>query len=167
MLFFDTQDNREFWTRACEKSGVDSNSRYRAGTFSELTLVGDETLKDVVEIVDSLTQLAVDGEKRGTAHMKLHFEHEKLKIREPGDYWIVTKSSGEPVCVVRVTNVDILPFDQVGEKFAASEGEDDLSLRYWREAHKAYFMAQCEMWDEEWRDDMPIVCESFELVYKP
>jgi uncharacterized protein YhfF len=146
---------------------VDPESTHTAGTFSELTLVGDETLDDVIEIVDSLTQLAVDGKKRGTAHMKLHFEHEGFKIREPGDYWVVTKSSGEPVCVVRVTNVNITSFNQVGEKFAASEGEGDLSLKYWREAHKAYFMAQCEMWDKEWRDDMPIVCESFELVYKP
>lgn len=167
MLLFNNSDTNEFWTQACEAEGFDPDARRISGAFSELTLVGDESLEDVIEITDSLTQLAVDGTKRGTAHMKLHFEHEGIEMREPGDFWVVTNSRGEPVCIVRLTNVETTAFDQVGEEFAASEGEDDLSLRYWGEAHKAYFMAQCEMWGEEWRDDMPIVCESFELVYKP
>ena len=81
--------------------------------------------------------------------------------------WIVTTVLGDPLCVVRITNVDIKPFNQVGDVFAASEGEGDLSLEHWRGAHLGYFKQQCLEWDQEWRDDRPVVCESFELVYRP
>ena len=166
MLCFDTSDTRDFWSNACRQANIDSQARHFAGTFSELTTVGDETVDDVIEIVDSLTQLAHDGQKRGTAHMQLHFEHEGIRVREPGDYWIVTNSVGKPACIVQVTNVAVLPFEEVGDEFADSEGEGDLTLEYWREAHKGNFIEQGAMWGETWRDDMPIVCESFELVYK-
>jgi len=44
--------------------------------------------------------------------MRLHFEHEKIRMRQPGDCWIVTMVAGEPLCVVRITNVDIKPFNR-------------------------------------------------------
>jgi hypothetical protein len=59
------------------------------------------------------------------------------------------------------------PFDQVAVEFAAPEGEGDLSVAHWRGAHINYFKSQCKRWGQEWRDDRPIVCESFELAYRP
>ena len=161
MLIFDTPETDAFWRRACEATGIDPATPHHAGTFAE------PATDERATFIDELAGMARDGKKRGTAHMRLHFEHEKIRMRQPGDCWIVTTVAGEPLCVVRITNVDIKPFDQVGEVFAASEGEGDLSVEYWRGAHLDYFRRQCRQWDHEWRDDEPVVCESFDLVHRP
>ena len=161
MLIFDTPETKTFWHKACDAAGIDPATPHHAGTFATPAYV------DHTGFIDELAGMARDGQKRGTAHMQLNFEHENIRVREPGDCWIVTTVAGEPLCVVQITNVDIKPFNQVGDVFAASEGEGDLSLEHWRGAHLGYFTQQCREWGYEWRDDRPVVCESFELVYRP
>ncbi len=167
MLFFDTAETQAFWRDACGATGIDPGTTYHAGTFAEPVEEDEMPIGVQVAITEELSRLARDGEKRGTTHMRLHFEQEAIRMREPGDCWIVTTVAGAPLCVVRITTVEIMPFDQVGEVFAASEGEGDLSLEYWRGAHIDYFKAQCRQWGHEWRNDQPVVCESFELVHQP
>ena len=161
MLIFDAPEIEAFWQQACEATGIDPATQHHAGTFAEPDGDGD------AEFIGELARMARDGRKRGTAHMRLHFEHEGIRMREPGDCWIVTTTAGKPLCVVRITNVAITPFKDVGPEFAASEGEGDLSVAYWRDAHLGYFKRQCRQWGHEWQDDQPTVCENFELVYRP
>ncbi len=161
MLRFDTAATQAFWREACAATGIDPATTYHSGTFAE------PTTPDRAEFINELSGMARDGDKRGTAHMRLQFEQENIAMREPGDCWIVTTTDGVPLCVVRMTGVAITPFDQVAVEFAASEGEGDLSVAHWRGAHINYFKSQCKRWGEEWRDDRPIVCESFELAYRP
>lgn len=161
MLRFDNDETQAFWRDACAATGIDPATTHHAGTIAE------PSTPDRAAFIDVLSGMARDGDKRGTAHMRLQFEQEDILLREAGDCWIVTTTDGEPLCVVRITGVAITPFDQVGEIFAASEGEGDLSVAHWRGAHIDYFKRQCRRWDREWRDDRPVVCESFELVYRP
>ncbi len=79
--------------------------------------------------------------------------------------WIVLKCDGNPVCVVKIIGIDIMPFNQVNPVFAASEG--DLSLDFWRNGHREYFQKQCERWGVTWRESFPVVCGSFITVYRP
>ena len=78
---------------------------------------------------------------------------------------MVLNAALEPQCVVRCTNIALVPFREVTEEFAASEGEGDLSREYWATAHKRYFVKQLAEWDMEWDDTLVVVCESFELVW--
>ena len=167
MLFFDTAETLAFWHQACEATGIDAATPHHAGTFAEPVEEDEMPIDEQVAIIEEISRLARDGAKRGTTHTRLHFEQEGIRLRRPGDCWIVTTVAGEPLCVVRITKVEIMPFDQVSEAFAASEGEGDLSFDYWRRGHLAYFTAQCRHWDAAWRDDLPVVCESFELVHRP
>jgi len=159
MLRFDTDATRAFWAQACEATGTDPATTHHAGTFAE------PRTPERAPFLDQLSEMALAGDKRGTAHMKLQFEHDAIPMREPGDCWIVTTCAGDPVCVVRITGVAITPFEEVGETFAASEGEGDLSVAHWRNAHLAYFQHQRQAWGEAWCDDMPIICENFERIY--
>jgi uncharacterized protein YhfF len=61
--------------------------------------------------------------------------------------------------------VVIVPFEEVGEEFAAAEGEGDGSLQYWRECHWAYFERECKRIGREPSPRMLIVCERFEVIY--
>ena len=51
------------------------------------------------------------------------------------------------------------------EEFAATEGEGDASLAFWRDAHWAAFSRELEGIGRSPQADMPVVCERFEVVY--
>ena len=52
---------------------------------------------------------------------------------------MITDWTGLARCVIRTSLVEVVAFADVGEEFAAAEGEGDGSLEYWREAHRAAF----------------------------
>jgi len=132
----------------------------------DLAIVHATTLADPVLALemDTLIDLIISEQKRGTAHLDNDFEKSRVARRAVGDYWIILGSDLAPRCLVRLTNVEVKPFDQVGEIFAACEGEGDLSLAHWRDVHRAYYQSQCKAWCIQWREDLTVVCESFELV---
>ena len=141
--------------------GISSVKPHCASTFAE------PRSPDRVAGIDALAQLAHENQKRGTAHLAVQFEHDSIPMRNIGDYWIILKCDGTPICVVQIIGIEITPFDQVGPVFAASEGEGDLSLSYWRDAHIPYYQSQCERWGIAWREDLAVVCESLIAVYRP
>ena len=113
---------------------------------------------------DELLDLVAAGKKRATAHLSLDFEINRVARRAPGDYWLVVDTVSAPRFLVRVTDVDVRPFDEVQLSFAAREGEGDSSLEYWRTVHREYFQLQCAAWEIDWSETLPVVCEGFELI---
>ncbi|MBT4890371.1 MAG: ASCH domain-containing protein [Rhodospirillales bacterium] len=161
MRTIDTPEINVFWQDACTALEINIDSPHIACAFAEATS------PDRVSAIDAIGELSLSNQKRGTAHLELQFKTDGIPMRNIGDYWIVLKCDGSPICVVKIIALDIVPFNQVGPVFAASEGEGDLSLDYWRNVHGRYFKAQCERWGKEWRDDFSVVCESFITVYRP
>ncbi len=78
---------------------------------------------------------------------------------------MVTNWQQEPLCVIETTHVEIVPYEEVSEAFAAVEGEGDGSLRHWREVHWAFFTRECHRLGREQSLRMPIICERFKVVY--
>lgn len=115
---------------------------------------------------DELAALVLAGRKRATAGLLWAYEQAGKPLPKPGDLSVVTRFSGEPVCVIETRRVDIVPFNEVGAEFAATEGEGDGSLAYWQRAHTAYFGRECQRLAREFRADMPVVCEQFAVVFK-
>ena len=156
MIHSDSAAAKTFWRTFCEQTGASVGTEYHARTFSDPR---NSTL------TDEIAELARQGKKRGTAHLALDFEKNRVPQRKPGEYLIVLNVALEPLCVVRCTNIAVVPFREVTAEFAASEGEGDLSLEYWGRVHKRYFLKQLTEWDMEWDDSLEVVCESFELVW--
>lgn len=113
---------------------------------------------------DELLGLVAAGKKRATAHLALDFEINRVRRRAVGDYWVVVDTASKPHYLVRVTDIDVRPFNEVGASFAAREGEGDSSLDYWRTVHREYFQPQCADWGVPWSETLPTVCEGFELI---
>jgi len=84
-----------------------------------------------------------------------------------GDLSIVTNWSGEPLCIIETESVEVLPFSEVSSEFAATEGEGDGSLSFWREAHRQYFTRECARAGREFAESMLVACERFKVVYRP
>lgn len=82
-----------------------------------------------------------------------------------GDLVIITNWDGEAQCIIRTTQVDILPFNEVSETHAEMEGEGDQTLAYWRKVHWDFFSKDLNSFGETPTKDMMVVCERFEKIY--
>ena len=120
---------------------------------------------DSEALSESLIALIRAGVKRGTCSLAWSRDFDGESIPEAGDIEIVLDWHGRPALVLRVTEVHIVPFDCVGAEFAASEGEGDLSLTHWRTEHWRFFTDECSRIGRVADSSMPLICESFEVLY--
>lgn len=116
---------------------------------------------------DALANLVLKEEKRATAGLLWSFEAAKKPLPREGVFSVVTNWRSEPLCVIETTEVSVIPFEEVGDCFAAREGEGDKSLEYWRKVHWSYFERECRRIGKSPSLRMPVVCEEFSLVYSP
>lgn len=82
-----------------------------------------------------------------------------------GSLDLVTTWDGEACAVIRTSRVIVLPFVAVPPEHAAAEGEGDGSLTWWRHVHREYYTRELAETSYTPTDDMPIVCQYFEVVY--
>ena len=148
---------RSFWKEFEAAAGYDASERfYEAFHF-------DDNERDANE----LARMVLVGTKRATTGLFWSFETAGKPIPKPGALSVVTNWYSEPLCVIETTNVAIVPFDEVTERFAATEGEGDKTLHYWRRGHWSYFGRECKRIGKEPSLQMPVVCEEFAVAYPP
>ena len=116
------------------------------------------------EDADICLQLVLDGQKRATAASVKELELCGDPIPQVGDLSIVTDFDGVPRAVIRTTSVELKRFGDVDENFARAEGEGDLTLEWWRDAHYAFFTRVLAGTKVKIDDDLLIACERFEVV---
>lgn len=114
---------------------------------------------------DECARLVATGRKRATAPSQWSFESRGEPLPRAGDLHVITDWAGEAKCIIRITGVEVLPFDAIAEEHARAEGEGDGSLAWWRNAHRAYYRRELEGSGCQFQPDMPIVFEWFECVY--
>ncbi len=115
---------------------------------------------------DLLADLVLRGEKTATASAYRLYEIQNEPLPKVGEYSVILDSRQQAVCVIQTTIVYIIPFCEVSEMHAYKEGEGNKTLTFWRNVHRVFF-SECLLeagvaFDEE----MKVVCEEFEVVYK-
>jgi uncharacterized protein YhfF len=118
------------------------------------------------EMADELGALIVDGTKTATCSALWEWEAEGELPPETGAITIVLDGRGQPIGIVETTEVSIRKYNEVYADFARDEGEGDLSLQYWRKAHKNFFSRTLPEIGKGFSEEMPLVCERFRLIYK-
>jgi uncharacterized protein YhfF len=121
---------------------------------------------DGPEMADRLGGLVLAGRKTATCSALWELEAEGEPVARPGEKSIILDGRGEPLCVIETTEVEVRRFDEVDEAFAREEGEGDLSLAYWREAHRRFFAGTLPEIGHRFSNDMPLVCERFRVIYR-
>jgi len=117
------------------------------------------------ENCNELAELVKIGQKKATASAVRSYEFEGEELPKVGDHSIITNWEGEAQFIIKTSRIDIVPFREVTEEFAATEGEGDGSLEYWRDAHIYFFKEEFEEIGEEFTEDALTVCERFEVVF--
>ncbi len=76
------------------------------------------------------------GEKTATAGL---LEERDAPLGRAGDRRVLLGFDEEPVAVVELTEVHVVPAGDVDLQFARDEGEGFESVEEWREAHERFF----------------------------
>ena len=114
---------------------------------------------------NELLRLVLIGQKKATASSLWGYEIEGERAPEVGDLSIVTDWDGVPRCVIETIMVTLIPFLDITYDVCKREGEDD-TLESWRVGHIHFFMEEGNELGYEFRDDMPVFFEDFEVVYQ-
>ncbi|MBK7706770.1 MAG: ASCH domain-containing protein [Acidobacteria bacterium] len=147
-------DVQTFWKAFCATSGVAPETPFQTWFFGNRSDQARE-----------LAELVINGPKRATASL---FEfNEKHPDVAPihGGYSVITDFEGNPMCVIRTTEVRQLPFEEVDAEFAFDEGEGDRTLDDWRDGHRTYFSREASENGFEFSELSLVCCERFELLY--
>jgi len=145
-----------FWSAFTATLAHDPSDRFYDASYFD----------DNAPSADALAALVLAGTKRATAGLLWAYEADGQPLPKPGNLSVVTLFSGEPVCVIETSSVQIVPFSEVDADFAATEGEGDASLAYWQRAHTAFFGRECQRIGREFSPSAPVVCEKFAVVYR-
>lgn len=144
------EKSKKYWEEYWRAQGKDKPSSVTAWQF------GDDP--------NYLAQLVIGGVKTATCSGLIFYELEHEPLPAVDDYSIILSSKDEPLAIIRTSQVDIMPMNEVPEEFAIAEGEGDRTYRYWKEAHERFFKKELSEVGLEYTEDMMLVCERFELV---
>ena len=149
---------KEYWDRFLASLPADSPYRERSYVA--------EGWGDSPELADELGALIVQGTKTATCSALWEWEVEGNPIPEAGLITVALDGRGQPLCIVETIEVTVRKYNEVDADFAREEGEGDLSLDYWRQAHRNYFSRVLRKIGKEFSEEMPLVCERFRVIYK-
>ena len=110
-----------------------------------------------------LLGLVLEGKKRATASSLWEYELEGEPLPKVGEMSIITYWDGTPGCVIRTTNVRIIPYRDMTFDIAKLEGEDD-TLESWQKNHEAFFIEEGKELGYTFSEDMPVIFEEFVVV---
>lgn len=145
----------EFWKEFLAKTGRNEDTQYIEVFHFELS----------EKWANALLRLVLIGQKKATASSLWSYENAKEPLPKVGDLSIITDWDGVPQCVIETTAITILPFSEITYDIAKREGEDD-TLESWLKGHTRFFKEEGKILGYEFTEDMPVVFEDFEVVYK-
>ena len=150
----DKRKSDEFWAEFCASTGVDRGVPHQVWHFG-----------NTPEMAIELAKLVLSGKKTATASLASVNEIKPEEAPIDDGYSVVTDIVGEPIAMIQTVEIRHIPFVEVDKKFAADEGEGDLSLEYWRKVHWDYFSREAKELGLEFSDHSIICCERFRLLF--
>lgn len=140
---------RQFWNDFClvtQQEGTEYKDAFQFGASA-----------------DWLADLVIQGKKTATTSGYVFYELEKEALPQVDEYYIVLNGAEEPVAVIQIQSVNVLPMNEVTEEFALAEGAGDYD--FWWDAHEKFFTELLKAYNKEFSPDMLVVCERFKKVY--
>ncbi len=116
-------------------------------------------------LADQLPDLVLRGEKTATASAYELYKLENEPLPQVGSFDVILDSQDRAVCIVEITKVSVLPFNEVSAEHAFKEGEGDKSLAYWQQVHEEFFTECLAEAGLEFSQETGVVLEEFRKVY--
>ncbi len=113
------------------------------------------TFGDNPQMADELAEQTASGKNLANCFLFSN-EYQQIKV---GDRSYVKNSLGNPICVIEVTEVTIVPFEKVDESFAKAEGY--ATLKEWQSIHNEFFRRI----HPKFNNKTVVVCQRFKLLH--
>ncbi|HEY7031081.1 MAG TPA: ASCH domain-containing protein [Thermomicrobiales bacterium] len=118
------------------------------------------------ELADELAGLVERGIKTATSSLLRYYQEGNHPIERVGDRCIVLASTGQPRCIIEMTEVRIVPFGEVDAAFAVDYGEGERTLAWWREHLGDYYAKHSAAAGWPFGEETPLVCKRFRVVFR-
>lgn len=143
----------DFWQRIKRETGIE-------GDFTDVWGFGGTS-----EVKQELLDLILEGRKRASTNLLRESELAGYPPSEVGQYNIVLDGNDKPAAVIKTVSLRRARFNEVDEEHAYWEGEGDRTVETYLEEHIKYYNRVGEVLGFEFREDMEVEFERFELVY--
>lgn len=156
----DAEELDRFWADAQIRAGINPTREITGTHTADILAPPAWSFGDDPEIADQQLQFVLDGVKRATASSVAEYDAADMPLPEEGEMSILLDGGGHPRALIRMTEVRVVPFADVGDDHVALEGDE--SLEAWRARYRALFRSEPDVaaFDER----MPVVLEQFELL---
>lgn len=115
------------------------------------------------EITDQLADLYLQKKKWAGSGLVEDYQSVGDPLPKVGNYWMLLRSNGEVACLLKTERIVFNKFKDVPEEIAIAEGEDDLSLKSWRDIHEKFFSPNLEKWGVKDINEATVITEFFKL----
>lgn len=146
---------KEFWS-----AFLDANPEVPPDTPFQTWFFGNSS-----KMARELAELVMAGTKTATASLLETNTRQQENAPVENGYSVVTDFEGNPLCVIRTTEIRHVAFSEVDAAFAFDEGEDDRTLESWRIGHRDYFLREARELGFEFNENSIVCCERFELLF--
>lgn len=110
-------------------------------------------------------KLINEGIKTASCSLKAGYEIEQEPLPKVGRLSVVLDWDQNPICIIKLTSVEVCPFNQVSEAFAYAEGEGDRTYQWWKLAHLRFFEWYANELNITFSEYDDLVLERFEKVF--
>ena len=143
-----------YWYRFLEATGRDKDEKCAGDlNFEAHGFVNDEQLA-----------LVLSGKKTTMFSSFASYSADNEPLPVSGELYVVIDRNENPRCIIELTSVAIIPFNQITWEMAQAEGEDD-SLESWRTKEQEYLEDEGAVVGFEFTPDIKLVCQTFHVIY--
>ena len=145
----------EYWNKFLTETNLPEDTK----------CAGDLNFEAKGFICDELTSLVLSGQKTAFFSSYATFTIDQEPLPVSGELYILLDRAENPVCVIELQSVNIIPFNEVTWEMAKLEGEDQ-NLGEWKQKHQEYLEDEGAVLGFEFTPDIKLVFQTFRVVYK-
>lgn len=144
-----------YWEKFLRETGRDPEDRCAGDlTFEAKGFAGDE-----------MVSLVLNGQKTAFFSSFATFQIDGEPLPISGELYTVLNRNGDPACVIEITDVYVIPFNDVTWGMAQKEGEDE-NLEQWRLKKQENLEDEGAILGFEFTPDIKLVFQVFRVVYR-
>lgn len=146
----------EFWKQYLK----DTNQNENEAVYSGELVFEDEGMTGRTQL-----SMVLSGSKTAMFTPLETIEINLEKTPVTGEVYVVLDTDDEPRCVIELTDVRIIPLNEISWELARKDGEDE-DMQDWKEKMEEFLEEEADLCGFEALPDSKIVCEIFKLIYK-
>jgi len=147
---------QEFWKDYLKKTNQNPEETIFSGElfFEDRGVTGQEQLS-----------LVLSGAKTAMFRPYESYEINLEPLPISGEVYVVLNSNDEPVCIIELTDVNVIPFNEIPWGLAQKDGENE-NLTDWKDKMSEQIQEEADICGFSFTDETKIVCEVFKVIFR-